>query len=153
MLHPASMLALAAAALYAVYQILTRRLAGENLVVLMFIPSLIGAAAMSTVVPFFNYHPSFSISDVALLVAVGVMGTLGHLLFTQALQRAPASAIAPFTYTQLVWSTIAGWLVFGTFPDRWTLAGMVVIAGSGVALTWYERWRASLPASEPAAVD
>jgi drug/metabolite transporter (DMT)-like permease len=81
------------------------------------------------------------------------MGTLGHLLFTQALQRAPASAIAPFTYTQLVWSTIAGWLVFGTFPDRWTLAGMVVIAGSGVALTWYERWRASLPASEPAAVD
>jgi len=153
MLHPASMLALAAAALYAVYQILTRRLAGENLVVLMFIPSVIDAAAMSTVVPFFNYHPSFFIADVALMVAVGVMGTLGHLLFTQALQRASASAIAPFTYMQLVWSTIAGWLVFRTFPDRWTLAGMVVIAGSGVALTWYERWRASLPASEPAAVD
>ena len=54
---------------------------------------------------------------------------------------------------QLVWSTIAAWLVFGTFPDAWTLTGMVVIAGSGVVLTWYERWRASLAPAEPAAVD
>lgn len=153
MLHPSSLLALAAAALYAVFQILTRRLAGEKLVVLLFIPSLIGAASMSIVVPFFHYHPSFSVYDIALLVAIGVAGTLGHLLFTQAFQRASASAIAPFTYMQLVWSTIAGWLVFGTFPDRWTLAGMVVIAGSGAVLTWYERWRARLPAPEPAAVD
>jgi drug/metabolite transporter (DMT)-like permease len=153
MLHPASILALAAAALYAVFQILTRRLAGENLVVLLFIPSVIGAAAMSVVVPFFDYHTSLSVYDVALLLAVGVAGTVGHLLFTLAFQRASASAIAPFTYIQLVWSTIAGWLVFRTFPDRWTLAGMVVIAGSGVVLTWYERRRAGLPASEPAAVD
>jgi hypothetical protein len=43
--------------------------------------------------------------------------------------------------------------VFGTFPDAWTATGIVVIAGSGVVLTWYERWRASLPQSEPAAVD
>jgi drug/metabolite transporter (DMT)-like permease len=52
-----------------------------------------------------------------------------------------------------VWSTLAGWLLFATFPDAWTLTGIVVIAGSGVVLTWYERWRASLPQSEPAAVD
>ena len=54
---------------------------------------------------------------------------------------------------QLVWSTLAGWLVFDTFPDAWTLSGIVVIAGSGVVLTWYERWRASLPLAEPVAVD
>ncbi len=153
MLQPASLLALAAAALYAVFQILTRKLAGEHLIVLLFIPSAVGAASMSLLVPFFDYHPTFSAGDMALLLAVGFVGTLGHFLFTQAFQRATASAIAPFTYMQLVWSTIAGWLVFGTFPDAWTLAGMVVIAGSGVVLTWYERWRASLPPSEPAAVD
>ena len=153
MLQPASLLALAAAFLYAVFQILTRKLAGENLIVLMFIPSAVGAASMSLLVPFFDYRLSLSLFDAGLLLAVGIVGTLGHFLFTQAFQRATASAIAPFTYMQLVWSTIAGWLVFDTFPDAWTLAGMVVIAGSGVALTWYERWRASLPASEPAAVD
>ena len=153
MLHPASMLALAAAALYAVFQILTRKLSGENLVVLLFIPSLIGAAAMAVVVLGFDYRASLSLYELGLLLTVGVAGTVGHLLFTVAFQRASASAIAPFTYIQLVWSTIAGWLVFRTFPDRWTLTGMVVIAGSGVVLTWYERWRAGMPASEPAAVD
>ena len=86
-------------------------------------------------------------------IGIGIMGFLGHLLFIRAFQQATASAIAPFTYVQLVWSTLAGWLVFGTFPDGWTLAGIVVIAGSGVVLTWYERWRRSLPQSEPAAVD
>jgi drug/metabolite transporter (DMT)-like permease len=84
---------------------------------------------------------------------MGVLGTLGHALFAKAFQLAPASAIAPFTYAQLVWSTLSGWLVFGTFPDGWALGGMIVIAGSGVTLTWYERWRDSLPQSEPAAVD
>jgi drug/metabolite transporter (DMT)-like permease len=63
------------------------------------------------------------------------------------------SAIAPFTYMQLVWSTFAGWLIFETFPNTWTLAGIVTIAGSGVVLTWCERWRASLLVPEPTAVD
>lgn len=81
------------------------------------------------------------------------MGLVGHLLFIKAFQVASASAIAPFTYTQLVWSTLAGWAVFGAFPDGRTLSGILVIAGSGVVLTWYERWRASLPPAEPIAVD
>jgi len=88
-----------------------------------------------------------------LFMGIGFMGFLGHLLFVRAFQRASASAIAPFTYVQLVWSTLAGWLVFGSFPDTLALCGIVVIAGSGVVLTWYERWRASVPQSEPVAVD
>jgi drug/metabolite transporter (DMT)-like permease len=152
-LHPAALFALAAAGLYATFQILTRRLAGENLMVLLFFPSLVGTVLLSTVVPFFHYQAWYPSSDVLLFVGIGIMGFVGHLLFIKAFQVASASAIAPFTYTQLVWSTFAGWLVFGTFPDEWTMAGIVVIAGSGVVLTWYERWRANLPAAEPVAVD
>lgn len=153
MLTPASLLALASAALYATFQIQTRRLAGENSMVLLFFPALVGMLMMSALVPFLHYDTWFPVADVTLFVAIGVVGTLGHFLFILAFKRAPASAIAPFTYMQLLWSTLAGWLVFGTFPDAWTLAGIVTIAGSGVVLTWYERWRASLPLPEPAAVD
>jgi drug/metabolite transporter (DMT)-like permease len=153
MLHPAVLFVLAAALAYAVFQILTRKLAGENLMVLLFIPSLVGTLTLSAIVPFLHYETHFPTSDILLFVAMGVLGTLGHSLFAKAFQLAPVSAIAPFTYVQLVWSTLSGWLVFGTFPDRWALGGMFVIAGSGVALTWYERWRDSLPQSEPAAVD
>jgi drug/metabolite transporter (DMT)-like permease len=153
MLTPAALLALGAAALYAIFQILTRKLAGENLMVLMMYPSLVGTALLSLALPFIHSREWYPISDLGAIVGLGIAGTLGHLLFVRAFQRASASAIAPFTYMQLVWSTLAGWLLFATFPDGWTLTGIVVIAGSGVVLTWYERWRASLPQSEPAAVD
>jgi drug/metabolite transporter (DMT)-like permease len=153
MLTPAALLALGAAALYATFQILTRKLAGENLMVLMMYPSLVGTVLLSLGLPFVHSDEWYPISDLVTFVGIGIAGTVGHLLFVQAFQRASASAIAPFTYMQLVWSTLAGWLLFATFPDGWTLTGIVVIAGSGVVLTWYERWRASLPQSEPAAVD
>lgn len=153
MLTPPALFALGAAAFYAVFQILTRQLAGENLMVLLVYPSLVGAVGLALVVPFVHDGGVYPTSDLGAVIGIGIVGTLGHLLFVQAFQRAAASAIAPFTYMQLVWSTLAGWLLFATFPDAWTLTGIVVIAGSGVVLTWYERWRASLPQSEPAAVD
>jgi drug/metabolite transporter (DMT)-like permease len=153
MLTPAALFALGAAFLYATFQILTRKLAGEDLMVLLMYPSLVGTGVLSLIVPFFIDGVWYPVVDTVAFVSIGMVGFVGHFLFIRAFQRASASAIAPFTYTQLLWSTLAGWLVFGTFPDRWTLAGIVVIASSGVILTWYERWRASLPQSEPAAVD
>jgi uncharacterized membrane protein len=141
MLHAASLFALGAAALNATFQILTRKLAREDLIVLIFYPSLVGTVLMSFAVPYFQHDAAFLASDILPLVAIGTLGVFGHFFFIQAFQRAQASTIAPFTYMQLVWSTLAGWLIFGTFPDRWALTGMIVIGASGVVLTWYERWR------------
>src|ERR1700687_4201479 len=106
---------------------------------------------MSALIPLLHYDTWVTAADVAMFVVISAIGAVRHFLFILAFQRASVSAIAPFTYMQLLWSTLAGWLVFGTFPDTWTLAGIVTIAGSGVVLTWYERWRASLPPSEPGA--
>jgi drug/metabolite transporter (DMT)-like permease len=152
-LNPAAFFALGAAGLYATFQILTRKLAGEDLMVLLFYPCLVGTVILSMVVPFFHYSAWYPISDILLFVGIGVMGFVGHMLFIRAFQVASASAIAPFTYMQLIWSTLAGWVVFGSFPDGWTMTGIVVIAGSGIVLTWYERWSANIPQSDPVAVD
>ena len=154
MLTPAALFALGAALLYATFQILTRKLAGEDLMVLLVYPSMVGTIVLSLAVPlFFPSNVWYPIVDTVAFLSIGAVGFVGHFLFIRAFQSASASAIAPFTYVQLVWSTLAGWIVFGTFPDGWTLAGIVVIAGSGVVLTAYERWRASVPQAEPAAVD
>jgi drug/metabolite transporter (DMT)-like permease len=154
MLTPAALFALAAAFLYATFQILTRKMGGEDLMVLLIYPSLVGTVILSLLVPlFFRTEAWYPVVDTVAFLSIGTVGFIGHFLFIKAFRRASASAIAPFTYTQLVWSTLAGWLVFDTFPDAWTLAGIFVIAGSGVVLTWYERWRATLPQAEPAAVD
>jgi len=62
-----------------------------------------------------------------------------HCILILAFQRAPASALTPFTYMQLIWATLAGSLVFGEFPDRWSMFGMAVNAGSGLAIALCER--------------
>jgi len=88
-----------------------------------------------------------------LLGLIGVLGTVGHFLFILAFQRANASALTPFTYMQLVFATLIGWLVYNDFPDALTLAGMGLIAGSGLLLTWHERRRALMAPAEPTTID
>ena len=65
------------------------------------------------------------------------------------------SALTPFTYVHLVWAMLIGWIVFDTFPDAWSLAGMAIIAGSGLLITLHERRRSTLDAARagPVTVD
>ncbi len=149
----ASIFALGSAMFYAVYQITTRMLAGEDPRVTLFYPALVGALLMTFVWPWFGSEIDVSWTDVALLALTGVLGTIGHFLFILAFQRAPASALTPFTYMQLVFATLIGWLVYDHFPGPYSLIGMAVIAGSGLLLTWHERRRALRAPLAPPAVD
>lgn len=149
----ASLLALASATCYAVFQILTRVLALEDPRVTLFYPALIGAVFLTFAWLFFGSTIDLTWMDMGMLAAAGVLGTTGHFLFILAFQRAPASALTPFTFLQLVFAMLIGWLAFGDFPDNLTLIGMAVIAGSGLLLTWYERRQRVYVPPDPLAVD
>ena len=148
-----SLYALGSAACYAVYQITTRMVADEDPRVSLFYPALVGTLLMTFVWPWFGSRIDVAWTDVAWLAGIGVLGTIGHFLLILAFQRAPASALTPFTYIQVVFATLIGWLAYGDFPGMLTLAGMALIAGSGLLLTWHERRRALIAAPEPTAVD
>lgn len=147
----ASLLALASAAFYATFQIMTRRMADEDPGVLLFYPALVGTVAMSVALLFsLEAIVAMSWMHVAMVVVGGMVGTLGHLLFILAFQRGAASALTPFTYVHLVWATLIGWIAFGTFPDGYALAGMAIIAGAGLLITLHERRRAQASPAPPA---
>jgi drug/metabolite transporter (DMT)-like permease len=148
----AALLALGSAVFYGTFQILTRILAGEDSRVLLFYPAIIGTVMMTALLPWLGIDVAMPLADVAFIGVAGLLGTVGHFLFILAFQRAPASALSPFTYLQLVFATIIGWIVFGNFPDAWTIAGMAVIGGSGLLITLHERRRAK-GVEEPPAVD
>jgi len=149
----AALLALGSAVFYGTFQILTRMLAGEDSRVLLFYPAIIGTVMMTVLLPWLGIDVAMPWADVAFIGAAGLLGTVGHFLFILAFQRAPASALTPFTYMQLVWATLIGWIAFGNFPDAWTLAGMAVIGGSGLLITLHERRRAKGALPEPTVVD
>lgn len=153
MFQGAALLALGAAVFYGTFQILTRKLASEDSRVLLFYPAIVGTLMMTVALPWYGVAVELSVADALLIVVTGLLGTLGHFLFILAFQRAPASALTPFTYMQLFWATLVGWLAFGNFPDAWTLAGMAVIAGSGLLIALHERRRARGLVREPTAVD
>ena len=153
MFQGAALLSLGAAIAYAVFQILTRKLASEDWRVLLFYPAIFGTAMMTALLPWYGEALDAPWTDIALIVVTGLLGTLGHGMFVLAFQRAPASALTPYTYIHLVWATLVGWIVFNRFPDVWTLAGMAVIAGSGLLIALHERRRARSAVQEPTAVD
>ena len=77
----------------------------------------------------------------ALLILAGLIGGVGQLLLTQALRLAPVGVVAPFDYTQLVWASALGFLIWGELPRPVTLVGAVIVAASGVYIVLRETRR------------
>lgn len=77
--------------------------------------------------------------DLAVLVAIGILGGIGQILLTQSFRFADASVIAPFDYTSLIWALPIGWLLFGQLPDRYVLIGGIIVTGAGLFVIWRER--------------
>ncbi|MDR2450659.1 MAG: DMT family transporter [Candidatus Accumulibacter sp.] len=128
----AALLPVANALAFATYQIVTRRLAGmESPYTSIFYAGLVGTVVLSAIVPDVWMLPQ-SVWHAIAFIVLGVLGALGHLILIRAYDHAPASRVAPFSYSQLVWVAIIGYFAFGDFPDAWSLFGMGVIIASGV---------------------
>jgi drug/metabolite transporter (DMT)-like permease len=73
---------------------------------------------------------------------IGLVSTAAQWLVVLAYRAAPASLLAPFSYVQLIFSGLLGFVMFGTVPDRWTFLGAGIIAASGLYTAHRERVRA-----------
>jgi drug/metabolite transporter (DMT)-like permease len=135
--HPAALFVLVTAVVFAIYSVLTRRLAGvDDAFTTIFHTGVAATVVTSLIVPFFWVWPS--LEQWALLLVLGTLGGIGHFLLILAYQRAQASVLAPFAYTQIVWATLAGWLLFGELPDAVALAGALVVSAGGLFVLWTE---------------
>ena len=139
--QPASLLALGAAACMACYQVATRMLsANDGIWTTMLYTAGVGTLIASVAVPLFWTTPS--LVDAVLMATIGVIGGVGHLSLVYGLSQAPASMLAPFNYTALVWAILFGFVFFGELPDPMTLAGAAIIVGAGLYVWRREQIRA-----------
>lgn len=131
---------------WGLYQVLNRKITRtdppQTMVLWM---AAIGLAVMLTTAPAVWVPPQGNAW--LLLPAVGVIGSLGHYLLIRALDRAEASGLQPFTYSQFLWSVVLGFLVFTEFPDPWMLAGAFLIICGG--LYAWRRGRLAVPLAHP----
>jgi drug/metabolite transporter (DMT)-like permease len=137
-MHPMALVALLCAAMFALYQILTRIVSrADPSLTTLFYTALVGAAGLTVVGPFHWTMPDAA--GWALFGLVAALGASGHFLLIKALQLAPASTLQPYSYTILIWATVVGFLLFGNLPDLATVAGALIIAASGMYTFTRER--------------
>jgi drug/metabolite transporter (DMT)-like permease len=140
-MHWAALYSFVSAIFYALYIVATRVLSrSDPSDTTLFYSNLVGAVAMLPVMPFVWTTPDDPFV-IFLMVIFGAFGSFGHYLLIVAHRLAPASVLAPFMYSQLVWATGFGYFVFGDVPNNWTLAGAAVVVASGLYLLHRERVR------------
>ena len=134
----ASLYMLGSAICYALYQILTRRVAGyDSAETTAVYSALVGTVVMSIVAPFV-WTPIASWTDAGLLFSLGIIGGTAHYFVARAMTYAEASIIAPFGYWQLVGSVVVGYVISGYLPDSFTWIGAGIIMCAGSYIAWHE---------------
>lgn len=126
------------AASWAVALVVTRKMSGADgpLVALTY-AAIVGLLVTSAIAPFEWVNPGWR--EIGLALVTGGASTIAQWLVVLAFQQARASVLATFSYSQLVWSGLLGFLVFGSVPDGWTLVGAAVIIASGLYTAHRER--------------
>jgi drug/metabolite transporter (DMT)-like permease len=138
-MHPAALFSLAATVSYGFYAVITRIVSRvDSNQTSLFYANFVGALVMLPVIPFVWQTPS-NWMIALMLLATGVLGSLGHFFLIAGHKLAPASVLSPFVYTQLIWVVILGYLVFDHVPNGWTMAGAAMVIGSGLYLLYRER--------------
>lgn len=137
---PAALLSICSAFCYSGYALTTRLLSStESPQGLLIYGSLLGAIAITPAVPAAGLvaPPTWLVAGA--LVMTGIAATAGHWFLILANRHAPATLLAPFNYTQIIWMVASGFLVFGDVPGPPTLAGALIIVASGLYVLYRER--------------
>lgn len=137
-MHWAAALPLVSALAFALYQILTRVLSRSDQLLPTLLFTGIGGAVLTAPGAYVVWQPP-SATQWAVMILMGFGGAGAHLCIVRAFTLSPASLLAPFNYTRLLWAVVAGFFVFGDLPDGFTLAGGALIAASGIYVAWRER--------------
>ncbi|MHA3913609.1 DMT family transporter [Halovulum sp. GXIMD14793] len=130
--------ALAAGGCYGAYLVMTRTVAGVYRPRFLLISQLIVGSVLLTPLGLSVEWPDFQLPILGLIAlsalgsAVSALGSaVGNFLLVLANKSAEASLIAPLVYSQLLSATLAGFFVFGDWPDIYAFLGLVLIAFSG----------------------
>ncbi len=139
---PAAAFPILSALSWAVALVITRKMSdAESPLTTLLYAACIGFAASSLFLPFsWTRMGGF---EILIGIVTGLTSAIAQGLIVLAFRQAGASLLAPFFYTQLIWSAGLGYLVFSNLPDRWTFVGAGIIAASGLYTAHRERIRAA----------
>jgi drug/metabolite transporter (DMT)-like permease len=141
-------LALVASALWAYTAILIRQIVrAESTLVLVLVSNIVFLVCCTAAMPFLWQSPAPA--DLALMLLVGLVGTAGQFLSMESIRHAPATVVAPISFSSLVWGFCLGLAIWGDMPGPAVVLGAALILLSGLLVTAGEWLTASLARGKP----
>ncbi len=141
---PPALLPVVVAVLFAVFMLVTRRIAKEADPFALQGVSGVMATLLLTVIwllPLDHAQVQLVAPEAGqwvLLIAAGLLGTGAHLLMTASLRFAPSATLAPMQYLEIPFATAIGWAIFSDLPNTLAGAGIAVTVGAGLYILWRE---------------
>lgn len=132
--HVAMLLTLFATVLYALFGLLTRRLAMHDAPATTQFLGTLGGVFLLAPFAWLQWQTPADLQTWAVIFLIGFVGTFGHWCWATAHQFAPASTITPFMYMQIVYVMIIGYFLFGDIPDTAVYVGTAIVMASGLYL-------------------
>lgn len=153
-----ALLPLVVAVNFSVFMLVTRQIAKEtDPIGLQAVSGVMAVAIMGPLLLMTQSSGIFALTyktptptEWSLLLAIGLLGSLAHLLMTWSLRYAPSATLAPMQYLEIPVATIIGLIVFSDFPNGLALAGIVVTIAAGLYIVLRERAIARMEAQTPA---
>ena len=133
----AALLPMGSALFFAIFQLITRKLAGQDSTMTTLLYTQVVAAAGAVLAAPFFWTPVTGY-QLGFAFLAGVVGLAAHICMFNAFRLADASLLAPINYTRIVASVLLGYFMFGDLPDFYTIVGGAVIIGSGLFVIWRE---------------
>ena len=133
--HFGSILAISAGVMFGLYGIATRKLTQQELPrIMMVYTSFVGIVGVSAFLPTIWVTPQLDHS--VMILAMGVLATVGHALMIYSYAAAPATVVTPFLYASIIAATIQGYFIFGDFPNiiAWIGITTIIVCGIYIAL-------------------
>ncbi|WP_254694073.1 DMT family transporter [Sulfitobacter sp. SK012] len=134
------------------FMLITRQIAKETDPIGL--QAVSGAMAIAMMLPILWIGASFDITvqniariqsfDWGLLLAIGVLGTLAHLLMTWSLRFAPSATLAPMQYLEIPFATLLGFVIFQDLPNTMASLGIAITMAAGIYVVMRERATAML---------
>ncbi|WP_170759225.1 DMT family transporter [Ruegeria lacuscaerulensis] len=155
----AALLPLVVALVFALFMLVTRQIAKEtDPIALQAVSGFIATVLLLPVLVVGTFGDVWELSLITpksdshgLLIAIGLLGTVAHLLMTWSLRYAPSATLAPMQYLEIPVATLFGWLIFHDLPDGIAAAGIAITIAAGLYVILRERASArSAPTETPA---
>lgn len=136
--HPAILLSVINAVLYAAFNMLTRRMVATESAASLQLMSAVGATVLLAPWALAHWQAPARWQTWLVIGICGLCGGLGHFMVAQAHRYASAATLGPFLYQQIIYMSLWGWLIFGQVPGLLVIVGAVIVVGSGLYLLWLE---------------